>query len=112
VVFLLVQVLTEWGRYDRAPATQRLQLLLSEVSATPHFATRVQELANGNTSLACGGQLGSGRSATTTVISASGTCAVQGKGIPLGTPRMPASDRIATEVLKHTPRSEVTGEEA
>lgn len=96
------QVLSEWGRYDRAPATQRLQLLLSEVSSTPQYTMRVQELAGGNAMLA-GGQPGSSRAAPTAPGSTSGAAALLGKGVPLGTPRMPASDRITSEVLKHTP---------
>lgn len=96
------KVLSEWGRYDRAPATQRLQLLLSEVSSTPQYTMRVQELAGGNAMLA-GGQPGSSRAAPTAPGSTSGAAALLGKGVPLGTPRMPASDRITSEVLKHTP---------
>lgn len=40
-----LQVLMEWGRYDRSPATLRLQLLLNEMSATPQYTIRVQETA-------------------------------------------------------------------
>jgi hypothetical protein len=104
------QVLTEWGRYDRAPATQRLQLLLNEISSTPQYTMRVQQLAGANNMTATG-QPCSNRAASNPSTSTSGTAALLGKGVLLGTPRMPASDRITTEVLRHTPRDDEADEE-
>jgi hypothetical protein len=101
-----MQVLNEWGRYDRAPATQRLQLLLSEIAASPKYTLRVHELAGCNTIKASATPC-SNIATNNQPASISGAGALLAKGVPHGTPRMPASDRITVEVLKHKPCEEV-----
>jgi len=124
---LILQVLADWGRYDSSPATLRLRLLLADLAKLQQYATKLHQTAlDASTHSARGGgghaaQPGSARSSaaggvmrdptggrllTTTASGRSvevgpDVIAMAGKGIPLGTPRMPASERITAVVLQH-----------
>lgn len=119
---LLLQALAELGRNDASATTLRLRLLLAELSHNAQWTLRVQDAALDACTLsaraaaaaapgissggAASGGTGAARSADADAVAelaanAAAAAAVAGLGIPLGTPRMPASDRITAEVLRH-----------
>lgn len=121
-----VQVLADWGRYDFSSATLRLRLLLSDIGKLQQYAVRLHQTAlDASTSArnargpnapdSPAGQPGSSRGAGPGLEAAAGgqpsgrstvgvsaaIIASAGMGIPLGTPRMPASERLTAMVLQH-----------
>jgi hypothetical protein len=120
-----VQVLATWGRYDHSAATLRLRLLLADISKLQQYAVQLHQTALDastparNTGPAIASSLGQMTSASGPGSVAGGrvagpglgqlvvpdvepeVLAMAGKGIPLGTPRMPASERITAVVLQH-----------
>lgn len=111
-------MLADWGRYDSSPATLRLRLLLADLGKLQQFAARLQKTAlDASTSARSGAveQPAAGAGPGSARMSAAGgqqpanlavslspdVVAMAGLGIPLGTPRMPASERITAVVLQH-----------
>lgn len=123
--WLAVQAIAEWGRADPPPYVIRLRLLLHEVSHSPQYTTRVQDVALDAGSLSArvaamaadnsasprtagiAGTPGSGTARSdrpggvTTAAAETDYVDKLSKGVVLGTPRMPVSDRIAAAVMKH-----------
>lgn len=126
-----LQAIAEWGRTEPPPYVLRLRLLLHEVSHHPLYTTRVQDVAldagsmsarlaaltgeqrtpRTGASVGSAGSTGVGslpgsQTAGSLAVSTTGDYVERlGKGVVLGTPRMPASQRIASAVLN----SEATG---
>lgn len=118
LISLSKQVLADWGRYDCSAATLRLRLLLNNIGRLQQHAGKLQQAAAAASlapHLACdvnGAPLqsaydtaaagwGQALSSQTWLEVAPEVIASAGKGIPLGTPRMPASERITAVVLQH-----------
>lgn len=121
----MLQVLAMWGRYDHSAATLRLRLLLADIGKLQQYAVQLHQTAldastsarnNGPAIPSSSGQVTSARgpgSAAGGRFAGPGlgqlvvpdveteVSAMAGKGIPLGTPRMPASERITAVVLQH-----------
>jgi hypothetical protein len=118
-------VLASWGRYDHSAATLRLRLLLADIGMLQQYAVQLHQTAldastsarnTGAASMSSSGQItsahGPGNVAGGRVVGPGlgqlvvldvepEVLAMAGKGIPLGTPRMPASERITAVVLQH-----------
>lgn len=130
VTNMMLQVLADWGRYDSSPATLRLRLLLADLAKLQQYATKLHQTAldaSTHSARSGGGLAAQPGSARSSIIggglresaaaiggrllmtTASGRSvevgpdvfAMAGNGIPLGTPRMPASERITAVVLQH-----------
>jgi hypothetical protein len=98
------QALAAWGRYDTSMATQRLRLLLADIGKLAAYAPQLQAAALDACNSARSRAAYAGRHPDITSdgldVSAD-VIAGAGRGVVLGTQRMPASERIAASVLTH-----------
>lgn len=107
-----MQVLAAWGRYDHSTAALRLRLLLADISKLQQYTLTLHQTAldactsarTAATQAPAGSARGtSGPGAGQLVVPdvSAEVIAGAGKGIPLGVPRMPASERLTAVVLQH-----------
>lgn len=107
-----MQVLAAWGRYDRSAAAVRLRLLLADIGRLQQYTLTLHQTAldactsahTAATQAPAGSAHGtSGPGAGQLVVPdvSAEVIAGAGKGIPLGVPRMPASERLTAVVLQH-----------
>jgi hypothetical protein len=105
-------VLAAWGRYDHSAAALRLRLLLADIGKLQQYTLTLHQTAldactSARTAMtqaplgSARGNSGPGAGQLGVPDVSAEVIAAACKGIPLGVPRMPASDRLTAVVLQH-----------